>query len=305
MCLSKIIIISIFVVFISSGVSKSINCNDGSLFLSNHTASFKSAHQACKKSGGTLAHISNENFAPATDLVFQCLGPNKNAWIGSWNSKSESDICLTLYVGNTSPGGSITKKCSGKRYALCNTNKHLDTNDTEEKTETSESLPENEEKSSDLPLESSLDSNSRMDDDKEEEVGDIEFVSESPYLNEEIANLPNVWHPGDNAGMVRVNDLDPNNISFLWGIGGDFMFGSPDDNDKNNDDTSSQTMSVDDEEEEYDVDDENEEVVIEDEEMEKNSTHTNKDQQNASWNSVVDTDLIKDESDDDYVVQNA
>jgi hypothetical protein len=224
----------------------------------------------------------------------------------SWNSNNEMDNCLTLYVGNTSPGGSVVTKCSGKRYALCNTHKHSGTNDTKANIETSDSLPESEEKSSGLPLDSSLDLGSVMD---EGDDAVIVPVSESQYLDEEVSILPNIWHPGDDAGMARFNDDDPDDIAYIWGVGGDFMFGSPNDNDKNNDDTSTQTMSVDAEEEEEEEYDENEEAMIEGEEMKENPANTNKVQQNTSWNSVkalrVDTDMIKDESDDDHVVQNA
>lgn len=43
----------------------------------------------------------------AAAFLFQCLGPLKKAWVGSYNGDSYDGYCIALYTGNAIAGGAI------------------------------------------------------------------------------------------------------------------------------------------------------------------------------------------------------
>ncbi|KAG2198601.1 hypothetical protein INT47_001048, partial [Mucor saturninus] len=90
----------------------------GGYFISKDKYSYAGAFTACKALGGSLADLSRTNFLLASDLVLSCAGPNKRAWIGTWDY-SENQECLSIFVGNTGPGGGVDNTCPGDRPVLC------------------------------------------------------------------------------------------------------------------------------------------------------------------------------------------
>lgn len=82
---------------------------------------FDSAGDVCRKFGGHLARIDNENFLEATIVAFQCSGPFSETWIRSWNTDSYQRSCLVLSTGVAPRGGAINRPavCATPRKALC------------------------------------------------------------------------------------------------------------------------------------------------------------------------------------------
>ena len=93
----------------------------GELFVVNDEVPFYSADCACKAKGGRLAQVSSANFNNAVSAVFECVGPNKHAWVESWNGDNYNNACLALYTGSQPGGGSIAVplSCESKVPILC------------------------------------------------------------------------------------------------------------------------------------------------------------------------------------------
>ncbi len=82
---------------------------------------FIGAADMCQSIGKELANITVYNFNAATQLVFDCVGPSRHAFIRSYWGNTYQNSCLALYSGSAAPGGavSVPADCFEASPAIC------------------------------------------------------------------------------------------------------------------------------------------------------------------------------------------
>jgi hypothetical protein len=104
----------------------------GDLFLLRDKVPFFKAECACREKGGVLAALDGFNFVNATNVQFNCIGPNSYSWIKSWNTDNYGHSCLALFTGSTPGGGAVAVpiSCNNRVSVLCQRmHKHCDKHD--------------------------------------------------------------------------------------------------------------------------------------------------------------------------------
>lgn len=97
-----------------------IQCqNDLFAIIENQRGNCRRA--ACESLNMKIGEITHENFMIAAGFLFQCLGPLKKTWIGSYNGDEYDGYCIALYTGNTGAGGAIAapNSCNDSLPVLC------------------------------------------------------------------------------------------------------------------------------------------------------------------------------------------
>lgn len=103
-----------------------VNCEvcpfqSGDFFILRDKVPFFKADCACREKGGVLAKLDSFNFANATEVQFNCNGPNSYSWIKSWNTDNYDHSCLALFTGSTPGGGAVSVpiSCNNHVSVLC------------------------------------------------------------------------------------------------------------------------------------------------------------------------------------------
>ena len=94
--------------------------DDSSFFITPFKTTFVHAPEACKRSGGILANLSEKNLQRVSSQVSKSFGPLSRAWVHSWVGVTYGNSCLALSTG-TGPLGVINVQpdCNTPLHAIC------------------------------------------------------------------------------------------------------------------------------------------------------------------------------------------
>ncbi|KAI8884201.1 hypothetical protein K501DRAFT_272005 [Backusella circina FSU 941] len=106
----------------ASSIDCSVPGSEG-LFITKEKFEYADSELACISIGGSPIDLNNENFPIASKFIQSCTGPERLAWIGSWDyqpGSSDCQDCLSVSIGGSKPGeGIVDQNCKGPNHVLC------------------------------------------------------------------------------------------------------------------------------------------------------------------------------------------